>query len=59
MDVHVHVRAQIATIREKLFKRAVQVTESVPQVVLQFSTHYFWLDSWLGTALVLGAVPRW
>ena len=49
--------AQMATIREKLFKRAVRVTESVRRVVLQFSTHYPWLESWCRIALALGAVP--
>jgi len=50
-------RAQMVTIREKLFKRAVRVTESVRRIVLRFSAHYPWLDTWRRIALAVGAVP--
>lgn len=47
--------AQMGTIRERLFKRAVRVKESVRRVVLEYSVHYPWQDAWRRIALSLGA----
>jgi hypothetical protein len=47
--------AQMGTIREKLFKRAVRVIASVRRVVLQFSDQYPWTEVWRGLALAVGA----
>jgi hypothetical protein len=47
--------AQIVTIRERLFKRAVRVTESVRRVLWQFSRHYPWAGAWNEIALAVGA----
>jgi hypothetical protein len=47
--------AQMGTIREKLFKRAVRVIESVRRIVLQFSAHYPWMDAWRQIAFAVGA----
>jgi len=49
------VAAQMSTIREKLFKRAVRVTESVRRIVLRFSAHYPWAGEWRQIALAVGA----
>lgn len=48
---------QIGTLRQRLFKRAVQVRESVRRVVLEFSEHYPWQEAWRRIALAVGAVP--
>ena len=47
--------AQMVTIRERLFKRAVRVTESVRRIVWQFSRHYPWAAAWNEIALAVGA----
>jgi Transposase DDE domain group 1 len=47
--------AQMATIRARLLKRAVHVSESVRRVVLRFSAHYPWLTAWRQIALAVGA----
>ncbi len=47
--------AQMATIRQKLFKRAVRVTESVRRVLWRFSAHYPWQTAWRQIALAVGA----
>lgn len=47
--------AQICTIREKLFKRAVRVTESARRIVLRFGAHYPWADAWRQIVLVVAA----
>jgi len=49
------VGAQMATIRQKLFKRAVQVTESVRRIVWRFNAHYPWASVWRQIALAVGA----
>ena len=48
-------RAQMATLRERLFKRAVQVKETVRRVLLNFSAHYPWQEAWCQIALAVGA----
>jgi hypothetical protein len=50
---------QMGTIRERLFKRAVQVRETVRRVVLEFSAQYPWQEAWRRIALRVGAVPGW
>jgi hypothetical protein len=47
--------AQMGTLRERLFKRAVRVTESARRVVWQFSRHYPWAGAWNEIALAVGA----
>lgn len=47
--------AQMATLRERLFKRAVQVKESARRVLLNFSAHYPWQEAWCQMALAVGA----
>lgn len=50
------VGAQMGTIRERLFKRAVRVIESVRRIVWQFSRHYPWARAWNEVACAVGAV---
>ena len=45
----------MGTLRERLFKRAVRVTESARRIVWQFSRHYPWAVAWNEIALALGA----
>jgi hypothetical protein len=47
--------AQMGTIRERLFKRAVRVIESVRRIVWQFSDQYAWARAWDEIALAVGA----
>jgi hypothetical protein len=47
--------AQMVTIRERLFKRAVRVMESARRIVWQFSRHYPWAAAWNAIALAAGA----
>ena len=47
--------AQMATLRERLFKRAVQVKETARRVLLNFSVHYPWQEAWCQIALAVGA----
>jgi hypothetical protein len=47
--------AQMGTLRERLFKRAVRVTESARRVLWQFSRHYPWARAWNEIALAVGA----
>lgn len=47
--------AQMVTIRERLFKRAVRVMESARRIVWQFSRHYPWAAAWNEIALAAGA----
>ena len=49
------VGAQMGTLRERLFKRAVRVTESARRVLWQFSRHYPWAQVWNEIALAAGA----
>jgi hypothetical protein len=46
--------AQMGTIRERLFKRAVRVIESVRRIVWRFSDQYPWARSWGQIALAVG-----
>ena len=48
-------QAQMATIRERLFKRAVRVVESVRRILWQFSRHYPWAAQWREIAWAVGA----
>jgi len=47
--------AQMGTLRERLFKRAVRVTESARRVLWQCSRHYPWAGAWNEIAWVVGA----
>jgi hypothetical protein len=47
--------AQMGTLRERLFKRAVRVRESARRIVWQFSRHYPWAGAWNDIAVALGA----
>jgi len=47
--------AQMGTLRARLFKRAVRVTESARRIVWQFSRHYPWAGAWHDIAVALGA----
>ena len=48
--------AQMGTIRQRLFKRAVRVIESVRRIVWQFSNQYPWGRAWNEMAWAVGAV---
>lgn len=50
-------QAQMATLRVRLLLIGVQVRCSVRRLVLEFSRHHPWADSWLACARSLGAVP--
>lgn len=50
-------KAQMATLRERLLLIGVQVRCSVRRVVLEFTLHHPWADTWLACARALGAVP--
>jgi len=47
--------AQIGTLRERLFKRAVRVRESARRIVWQCSRHYPWARVWNEIAWAVGA----
>ncbi len=49
-------KAQVWTIRERLFKIAARVTESSRRIVLYFTDNYPWKTQWLQLAAALGAV---
>ncbi len=49
-------RAQVTTLRERLFKLGAVVKESVRRVVLSFPESYPWKAAWYGLARSLGAV---
>lgn len=49
-------RAQVSTLRERLFKLGAVVTESVRRIVLSFPESYPWKAAWYGVARALGAV---
>ncbi len=51
------VKAQMATLRERLLKIAVRVRVSVRRISLEFTGHHPWSDAWLNAAVSLGAVP--
>jgi len=50
-------KAQMATLRDRLFLIGVQVHCSARRVVLEFTRHHPWADAWLACARALGAVP--
>ncbi len=51
------LKAQMATLRERLLKLAVRVRSSVRRISLQFTSHHPWTEAWLAAANALGAVP--
>ena len=51
------LKAQMATLRDRLLKIAVRVRSSVRRITLEFTTHHPWADVWLDAARALGAVP--
>jgi hypothetical protein len=51
------LKAQMATLRDRLLKIAVRVHSSVRRISLEFTSHHPWADAWLGVARALGAVP--
>lgn len=51
------LKAQMATLRNRLVKIAVRVSSSVRRVTLEFTSHHPWSDSWMAAARALGAVP--
>jgi hypothetical protein len=54
---HLHLlKAQMATLRDRLLKVAVRVRSSVRRISLQFTSHHPWAEAWLDAAHALGAV---
>jgi hypothetical protein len=51
------LKAQMATLRDRLLKIAVRVRSSCRRISLEFTNHHPWADAWLATAKALGAVP--
>jgi len=51
------LKAQMATLRDRLLKIAVRVRSSVRRITLEFTSHHPWADAWLDVALSAGAVP--
>jgi hypothetical protein len=51
-------RAQVPTLRERLFKMAARVQESVRRFVLHCPIDFPWAREWRQAALAVGAVPR-
>jgi hypothetical protein len=51
------LKAQIATLRDRLLKIAVRVRSSVRRITLEFTSHHPWSDQWLDCARSIGAVP--
>jgi hypothetical protein len=51
------LKAQMATLRDRLLKIAVRVRSSVRRISLEFTTHHPWADQWLNCAHNLGAIP--
>jgi hypothetical protein len=49
-------RAQVTTLRERLFKLGAVIKESVRRVVLSFPECYPWKTAWYGVARSLGAI---
>jgi len=50
-------RAQAQTLRERLFKMAARVEESVRRFVLHCPIDFPWAREWREAALAVGAVP--
>jgi len=51
------LKAQMATLRDRLLKIAVRVNSSVRRITLEFTTHHPWDDAWIDAAIGAGAVP--
>ncbi len=51
------LKAQMATLRDRLLKIAVRVHSSARRITLEFTSHHPWNDAWLSAARALGAVP--
>jgi len=51
------LKAQMATLRDRLLKIAVRVRASVRRFRLEFTSHHPWADAWLACARALGAAP--
>ncbi|MDP6526500.1 MAG: transposase, partial [Kiritimatiellia bacterium] len=51
------LKAQMATLRDRLLKIAVRVRSSARRITLEFTTHHPWADAWLEAAQALGAIP--
>jgi hypothetical protein len=51
------LKAQMATLRDRLLKIAVRVRSSVRRITLEFTTHHPWDDAWIDAAIGVGAVP--
>jgi hypothetical protein len=50
--------AQAWIIRERLFKIAVRVRQSVRRIVFELSAHHPWQADWRSLALAIGAIPK-
>jgi hypothetical protein len=51
------LRAQMATLRDRLLKIAVRVRSTARRIVLEFTSHHPWVDAWIDCAKTVGAVP--
>lgn len=51
------LKAQMATLRDRLLKVAVRVHSSVRRIRLEFTSHHPWAGSWIQVARALGAAP--
>lgn len=51
------LKAQMATLRDRLLKIAVRVGSSARRITLELTSHHPWANSWLNVARALGAVP--
>jgi hypothetical protein len=51
------LKAQMATLRDRLLKVAVRVRSSVRRISLELTSHHPWAEAWLACAQGLGAVP--
>lgn len=50
------LKAQMATLRDRLLKVAVRVRSSARRITLELTSHHPWSDAWLATARALGAL---
>jgi len=51
------LKAQMATLRDRLLKIAVRVRSSARRITLELTSHHPWDESWLAAARAVGAVP--
>ena len=51
------LKAQMATLRDRLLTIAVRVRSSVRRITLEFTSHHPWTNAWIDAALGAGAVP--